>query len=83
MNKQYNCTILFNRAIAYSKVNLLQETLNDLSKAIEINPEYVKAYMKRGDIYMSQQQYEEAMHDFAKVKEIDPCNYLIILIIIL
>lgn len=50
LNKSYNSTILFNRAVAYSKISLNTEAIKDLDSAIEMNEDYVKAYVKRGDI---------------------------------
>lgn len=37
-----------------------------------MNKEYVKAYFKRGDIYLSLDRYDEAIHEYSKVKEINP-----------
>jgi tetratricopeptide (TPR) repeat protein len=52
MNVQYNSNILFNRACAYAKTANLAQAIGDLDKAILINDEYAKAYMKRGDLRM-------------------------------
>jgi Tfp pilus assembly protein PilF len=38
--------------MAFSKLSKNDEAVKDLDRAIEINDEYVKAFMKRADIYM-------------------------------
>lgn len=72
MNNSYNSTILFNRASAYLKLNQREAALKDLSQAIEINDEYVKAIMKRSELYMQMENYEEGVRDLERVKQIDP-----------
>lgn len=37
-----------------------------------MNKEYVKAYFKRGDIFLSMDQYDKAINEYNKVKEINP-----------
>ena len=44
------------------------EALGDLDKAIAINEEYSKAYVKRGDIRMQREEYEEAVRDYERAK---------------
>jgi hypothetical protein len=39
--------------MAYSKLSKNEDSVKDLDRAIEINDEYVKAYMKRADIFMA------------------------------
>ncbi len=67
-NGPYNCTILFNRSMAKMKLNQTQEAIKDLDKAIEINDMYLKAYVKRAELKMSLELYNEALQDFEKVK---------------
>jgi DnaJ family protein C protein 7 len=68
LNIQYNCTILFNRASTYLKQGLRKEAIQDLNKALELNDEYVKALIKRSEIHMQMENYEEAVRDLEKVK---------------
>jgi tetratricopeptide (TPR) repeat protein len=49
-----------------------KEALKDLDKAIEINDQYVKALLKRGEINMKLTNYEEAVRDFERVRQIEP-----------
>ena len=43
-----------NRGIAYTKVKKHELAVKDCTKAIYYNPEYIKAYIKRGDAYLAQ-----------------------------
>jgi len=52
MNISYNSAILFNRAVAYSKLGQNKEAVDDLDSAIGINEDYTKAYIKRAEIYL-------------------------------
>ncbi|CDW86072.1 dnaj heat shock n-terminal domain-containing protein [Stylonychia lemnae] len=72
LNNQWNSSILFNRSLAYLKLANNKEALADLTKAIEINEDYAKAYLKRGELNLTMQNYEEAVRDFERVKQIDP-----------
>jgi tetratricopeptide (TPR) repeat protein len=37
----------------------------------------VKAMVKRGDILFSMSEYEEALREYSKAKEIEPSNYIL------
>jgi tetratricopeptide (TPR) repeat protein len=39
-----------------------------MDKAIMINDDYTKAYMKRGELYMGLEKFEEAIRDFTKAR---------------
>eukprot|EP01103_Thecamoeba_quadrilineata_P008408 TRINITY_DN18154_c0_g1_i1.p1 TRINITY_DN18154_c0_g1~~TRINITY_DN18154_c0_g1_i1.p1 ORF type:complete len:490 (-),score=91.99 TRINITY_DN18154_c0_g1_i1:6-1406(-) len=64
-------TIYCNRAAAGMMINKLKEALDDCDKAIEIDPNYVKAYRRRGTINMKLENYEDAVRDFEKTYEFD------------
>lgn len=72
LNKQYNSTILFNRAVAYTKISKNKDALNDLNSAIEMNEDYAKAYVKRGDVNLLLENYEESVRDYERAKQADP-----------
>ena len=40
----------------------------DCEAAIALNPEYAKAYLKRGDIKMDMELWEEAVQEYNKLK---------------
>jgi DnaJ homolog subfamily C member 7 len=73
-NRNFNSTIYANRALCYQKINNNMEALKDINKSISLNENYIKAYMRRGNIYMALKMYEEAKYDFQKVKDAEPSN---------
>lgn len=73
-NRTFNSTIIANRALCHQKLNNTMEALKDINKSISLNPNYTKAYLRRGNIYMTLKMYEEAKYDFQKVKDKEPSN---------
>ena len=68
-------------ADSYYEIALVRITADDaddalvnLSKAIDLNPNYVDAYFLRGLIYGSQYDFDKAIADFEKVVELDPSH---------
>lgn len=53
LNVQYNSAILFNRAVALSKLGKPKEAIEELNAAILINEDYTKAYMKRSELNLA------------------------------
>lgn len=74
-NKVYNSAIYLNRAICYSKLKSPEDALKDLNSAIECNKDYAKAYVKRGETNLELENYEEAVRDFEKAKQISPHEF--------
>lgn len=72
LNASYNSTILFNRASAFARLLKNAEAIADLSKAIDLNEDYMKAYLKRGELNMMLKNFEEAGRDFERVRQLDP-----------
>jgi tetratricopeptide (TPR) repeat protein len=50
------------------------QAIDNYSKAIKINPKFVKAYNNRGIAYIYKKQYDLAVVDFSKAIELDPKN---------
>jgi tetratricopeptide (TPR) repeat protein len=50
------------------------DALKDINKSISLNEKYIKAYLRRGNIYYALKMYEEAKYDFQKVKDAEPNN---------
>ncbi len=46
--------------------------MSALNQIIELNPQDATAYMKRGEAYRSQRQYDLALRDFNKMIELNP-----------
>ena len=49
-----------------------EEALADCDAAIALNSEYAKAYLKRGDIKMDMELWEEAVHEYSRLKHVAP-----------
>jgi len=73
-NRSFNSTIYANRALCHQKLNNNMEALKDINKSISLNENYMKAYSRRGNVYMALKMYEEAKYDFQKVKDAEPNN---------
>lgn len=63
----------YDRGVALGKQGKFPEAVSALTKAIEINPDYVEAYNERGFVYgLKQGKFPEAISDLTKVIEINP-----------
>ena len=72
LNSEYNQTVLYNRACAYNRKGQNDLAMADLDEAIKCNPEYAKAYFKKGDIKLEMKLYDEAIGEYSKVKQFAP-----------
>ncbi len=52
----------------------IDNAITNLSKAIELNPDYVDAYYFRGLVYITEEDYDKAIADYTKAIELDPNN---------
>lgn len=50
-NRAFNSAVYMNIGTCLSKLNKHKEAIKELSKSIECNPNYAKAYLKRSDCY--------------------------------
>ena len=73
-NKHFMSIILTNRALCYKKTNKNMEALKDVDEAINYNPNYVTAYIRRALIYEEFKMFDDAKNDLQKAKELDPNN---------
>ncbi|CAN0897351.1 Serine/threonine-protein phosphatase 5 [Linum grandiflorum] len=78
-----NAVYWANRAFAHTKLEEYGSSIEDASKAIEIDPKYSKAcsdtkastnpgYYRRGAAYLALGKYKQALKDFQQVKKISP-----------
>mmetsp|Transcript_37973 Transcript_37973/g.43031 ORF Transcript_37973/g.43031 Transcript_37973/m.43031 type:complete len:493 (-) Transcript_37973:1698-3176(-) len=72
LNTTFNSTLLCNRAAAKMKMDKYDDALGDVSQAITLNPDYAKAYLRRGNIHMKLEEYEDAVRDYEQAKQLDP-----------
>eukprot|EP01123_Difflugia_compressa_P010919 TRINITY_DN4135_c0_g1_i1.p1 TRINITY_DN4135_c0_g1~~TRINITY_DN4135_c0_g1_i1.p1 ORF type:complete len:489 (-),score=111.29 TRINITY_DN4135_c0_g1_i1:210-1676(-) len=63
-----------NRAACYAAQNLIDKSLQDCNKAIELDGTYAKGYFRRGSAYFALGKLMEAEMDFNKVIQLEPKN---------
>ena len=73
-NSAFNATLFANRAAAYSKLGKNKEALEDCTSALDLDPNYLKALLRRAQIYMTMEKYEEAVRDYEKAHQMDEDN---------
>ncbi|MBN1680208.1 MAG: tetratricopeptide repeat protein [Anaerolineae bacterium] len=61
-----------NRGVARYHKHLYKQALDDINKALQIDPALADAYDSRGQIYFALGRYEHALADFNKVNELQP-----------
>ncbi|XP_070773642.1 tetratricopeptide repeat protein 1 isoform X1 [Enoplosus armatus] len=65
--------VLFsNRAAARLHLDLKDQAISDCTRAIELNPDYVRALLRRAELYEQTEKLDEALEDYKKVLERDP-----------
>uniref|UniRef100_A0A0A9F3M2 Uncharacterized protein n=1 Tax=Arundo donax TaxID=35708 RepID=A0A0A9F3M2_ARUDO len=63
-----------NRAVCFLKLGKYDETIKECTKALELNPSYLKALLRRAEAHEKLEHYDEAVADMKKVIELDPSN---------
>lgn len=63
-----------NRGVCFLKLEKYDDTIKACSKAIELNPAYVKALSRRGEAHEKLEHFEEAINDMKKILELDSSN---------
>ncbi|KAL6853475.1 hypothetical protein ACP4OV_019504 [Aristida adscensionis] len=63
-----------NRATCFLKLGKYDETIKECTKALELNPLYLKALLRRAEAYEQLEHYDEAIADMKKIIELDPSN---------
>ncbi|KAE8735459.1 NAD(P)-binding Rossmann-fold superfamily protein [Hibiscus syriacus] len=63
-----------NRAVCFMKLGKYEETIKECNKALELNPSYMKALVRRGEVHEKLEHFEEAIADMKKILELDPAN---------
>jgi tetratricopeptide (TPR) repeat protein len=63
-----------NRAAAKVKLGLKPSAIDDCSKAVELDARYLKAYLRRAQLYKETEKLDEALADYQKVLELDPLH---------
>ena len=61
-----------NRAMAYLRLKNYARCIEDADKTLEMEPEYVKAFHRRGKAYLATNKFELAIRDFQFILEKNP-----------
>ena len=56
----------FDSGFKYHEAGIYLEAISNYTKAIEISPIFARAYVKRGEAYLSTENYYTAISDFNK-----------------
>lgn len=54
--------------------DLKLSAIDDCSKAVELDARYLKAYLRRAQLYKETEKLDEALADYQKVLELDPLH---------
>merc|ERR1711970_1435401 len=73
-NRTTNAKLYFNRATVASKLKKTAESIADCDRALDLDPNYTKAILRRAKSYMETEQYEEAVRDYERVSKTDKHN---------
>ncbi|KAJ7298127.1 hypothetical protein O6H91_Y015600 [Diphasiastrum complanatum] len=69
-----NAVLLCNRAACRFSIGLWEKSIEDCDAALEAQPTYVKARLRRAHSYAKLEKWEEALRDFEAVKRELPGN---------
>jgi len=64
--------IFSNRAACYTKLNAFDLTIKDCDSSIALDPNFVKAYLRKANVLKAMGQTQKAMEVYAKAMELDP-----------
>jgi DnaJ family protein C protein 7 len=73
-NNALNSALYCNRSACYGKLGKWDEAIADATKAIDLNPSYLKAYLRRAQCYQQVDKHEEAYRDYQKASDMDKDN---------
>ncbi|ONK61642.1 uncharacterized protein A4U43_C08F32080 [Asparagus officinalis] len=63
-----------NRGACFLKLGKYEDSIKECTKALELNPTYTKALLRRAEAHEKLDHLEEAIADMKKVTELDPSN---------
>lgn len=73
-DKEMSAIIHFNLAMTYFKLGSFDQAADECANAVKINDKYIKAHLKRAEIYQRQRKFEEAVICYEHICELDSTN---------
>ena len=49
-----------------------KQAVKDITKALKLNPKYVRAYLSRGNAYARSRSYQQAIKDYSMAIKLSP-----------
>jgi len=74
LEKDFRSVLYSNRSAAKVKLGVKESALEDCSKSLENNPNYMKVLLRRAKLYEESEKLDEALVDYTKIVELDPGN---------
>jgi len=78
LNANFNATLLLNVSIGHEKLGDKVKKLEALNLALKYNPKYAKALVRRGDHFAQQDEFGEAIKDYAEAQEHDASGFNVV-----
>ncbi|KAM6911213.1 tetratricopeptide repeat protein 1 isoform 1-T2 [Lycodopsis pacificus] len=63
--------VFSNRAAARLHLDLKDKAISDCTRAIDLNPDYVRALLRRAELHEQTDKLDEALEDYKKVLDLD------------
>ncbi|KAJ9557768.1 hypothetical protein OSB04_012382 [Centaurea solstitialis] len=63
-----------NRATCFFKLGKYEDSIKECTKALELNPTYMKPMLRKAEAHEKLENYDEAIADLKKILELDPSN---------
>eukprot|EP00731_Ephydatia_muelleri_P020267 Em0012g1092a len=70
-NNSTNAKLLCNRALVGSKLGKVDQAIEDCTKALEMDPKYIRALQRRATLYQSVDKHDEAVRDLEQVFKLE------------
>jgi len=71
LNTSTNAKLYCNRATGNFKLKKHDDCIADCTKSIELDPAFLKPYLRRAKCYNDTEQYQEAVYDYEKISKMD------------
>ncbi|XP_069754980.1 tetratricopeptide repeat protein 1 [Narcine bancroftii] len=71
-NQKDRSILYSNRAAARMKLDNKEDAISDCTKAIDLNPNYIRAILRRAELYEKTEKLDEALQDYKIIVEKDP-----------